>query len=619
MGGSASTLALFEAVPQEDKDALQARYMDLIQAGKTEDEAVAICRDQIPLKCEEAMASGKVKTTRLASLSKDGKIVVKSIDFPINDETFREVGICSYTWGFERKMWYDEETGLTWEIADRAEEMCRAALQFFPMVWIDGLCMVQRWPAHISANMKDMGKLYWHGTVIPEMVLDKMAPEYPFRGWVQQEISFTNLTYSLTPLRQWFESNIELVNSYRDYTTAKKVAVDGVMPPRPEGDFPFKEFDRAVNMTMPFLAVLSRATEGRTNTNAVNLQASITKLNSELQKFAFMHGQFGPEVLEVMLELELSLTGRLEREPAIEGLQNGALQSFRTGAFRYNTDRIVAAFSLATYVAQYESNAAFLQTLDDEAFRPHQRQYITVSCNPGRWCTGLAPVKALRTAAWPNAFQESFGKSFDLEKLADRDELDLMMSILYNTTVENMRDNYDYVVGWERLDSDGFNSCHMGVQRKRDAADVIAEKVNTNPILGFQSANVPLPPDGEAPNAELTVNVHIKMELGMRYIALLNSSAYVHSLEDSDNLKFPTDAQTLRMLDMLVAPPFGAFCSPMKKAMRHAMLGLGAATVASNEEAAAATAVTSESHAPRPPVVWEMKDWGISSYEHVQL
>lgn len=54
------------------------------------------------------MASGKVKTIRLASLSEDGKIVVKSIDFPINDETFRKVGICSYTWGFEREMWYDE-------------------------------------------------------------------------------------------------------------------------------------------------------------------------------------------------------------------------------------------------------------------------------------------------------------------------------------------------------------------------------------------------------------------------------------------------------------------------------------------------------------------------------
>ena len=66
------------------------------------------------------------------------------------------------------------------------------------------------------------------------------------------------------------------------------------------------------------------------------------------------------------------------------------------------------------------------------------------------------------------------------------------------------------------------------------------------------------------------------------------------------------------MLDMLVAPPFGAFCSPMKKAMRHAMLGLGAATVAANGEAVAATAaaVTSDSETPPPPplVVWEMKD-----------
>ena len=42
MGGSAPTLDLLEAAPQEDKDALKARFTDLIQAGKTEDESVAI-------------------------------------------------------------------------------------------------------------------------------------------------------------------------------------------------------------------------------------------------------------------------------------------------------------------------------------------------------------------------------------------------------------------------------------------------------------------------------------------------------------------------------------------------------------------------------------------------
>ena len=111
---------------------------------------------------EEALSRGDVQVLRLASLDSNGDIQVKSTDIEINDETFHNVGICSYTWGLDRVTWYDEETGLSWEVADRCEDMCRAALKFYPQVWIDGLCMIQKWPAHIQDNMSIMGRLYWH-------------------------------------------------------------------------------------------------------------------------------------------------------------------------------------------------------------------------------------------------------------------------------------------------------------------------------------------------------------------------------------------------------------------------------------------------------------------------
>jgi hypothetical protein len=145
------------------------------------------CFNNTDKEYKRALSSGKVQVIRLASLDEDGNIIVRSVhDIQFDDQYFKDVGICSYTWGFDRVAWTDGETGLTWEIADRCEEMCRAALKFYPRVWIDGICMIQSWPGHVRDNMKMMGRLYWHGNVVPEMALYNLSPEYPLRGWVQQ-------------------------------------------------------------------------------------------------------------------------------------------------------------------------------------------------------------------------------------------------------------------------------------------------------------------------------------------------------------------------------------------------------------------------------------------------
>lgn len=239
------------------------------------------CCGKRELTYEDALSKGKVNVVRLASLDDNGDIIVQSIDFPINDETFKNIGICSYTWGFDRVEWFDKETGLTWEISSRCEAMCRAALKFYLKVWIDGMCMVQAWPAHIGDNMKIMGRLYWHGNVVPEMVLDKMAPEYPLRGWVQQEISFTNVQYCITPLQNWFDDNQELVQEFTSYVEKQREGDKDIEYPSKQVDI--TSFNKAVSDSITFFDVLSRATEGRSSDEAIQLKSKIAELMAMLQ------------------------------------------------------------------------------------------------------------------------------------------------------------------------------------------------------------------------------------------------------------------------------------------------------------------------------------------------
>ena len=519
---------------------------------------------------KEALARGKVQVLRLASLDDNGDIIVQSVKCPINDETFQDVGICSYTWGFDRVKWFDKETGLTWDIASRCEAMCRAALKFYPRVWIDGLCMIQAWSDHIGDNMKIMGRLYWHGNVVPEMILDKMAPEYPLRGWVQQEISFTNLQYCITPLQNWFDDNHEIVQEFSSYIKKKKELKGSDKEEEieyPATEFDILPFDKAVSDSIIFFNVLSRAAEGRENNQAVELKKKIAELMSKLQAAAFMSGSFYADTLENILSLEIDLTGNLKREENPQGLNSGAIQSFRTGFFRYNTDREVAAFSLAAYVSGEEDTSTFMSELG-KGFVPNQRVAVTINGNPGRWCTGLSPIASIKTAEWPKAFHGVL-RTGDMEVCQSRDELDLFVSILHGCAKENICENYDYVVGFRRLEEVGLDSCHIGLKRKGNP-DAF--------VYGLVSANIPIDSEDNK-NPYYTsyghiVNKHIKMELGMRAISLLNSSWHVQSANDP-KMVFPTDSQTLRMLDLPVAPPFGPFTSPMKRAILNVMYALG--------------------------------------------
>ena len=557
---------------------------------------------------QDALSMGKVQVLRLASLNRKGDIVVQSTNVQINDETFQNVGICSYTWGFDRTRWYDDETGLEWEIADRCEEMCRAALKFYPRVWIDGLCMIQAWSEHIAENMNIMGRLYWHGNVVPEMVLDRMALEYPLRGWVQQEISFTNLQYSITPLQKWFDANEDIIVPFSKYIQQKHEkgkGGEGTTIPFPNVELDIDAFDSAVSNSIPYLNVLSRATEGRSSDEARLLQAEIAKLLSQLQAAAFMSGRFMQETLVDLLSLDLPLTGKLKREENPKGLINGALQSYRSGFFRYNTDRLEAAFNLAAYVSNPEQPdvSQFLYSIEKD-YKPHQRAALTINGNPGRWCTGLGPIISLQTIAWPNSFEGVLRANGDFEDCTSREEIDLFVSIIYGCDQKYICDNYDYVVGYKRIDEDDIHSCHFGIKKKG--------KIDTPNcrVRGLISANVPI--DGNKKNDEYyasyghIVNEHLKMELGVRAISLLNSSWYVKSRNDP-SMVFPADSQTLRMLDLRFAPPFGKFTSPMKVAILFFLNALGCATGAARDS----TMVKSSE-------IFDM-DWGDEDIHHVDL
>ncbi len=95
------------------------------------------------------------KLLRVATIDQE-RIVVRSVDIDIiDDETFGDVGVISYTWGFGRSSWCDEETGLKWEISDRSLSICREALRYFKRVWMDSICIIQADPEHHqAANLK---------------------------------------------------------------------------------------------------------------------------------------------------------------------------------------------------------------------------------------------------------------------------------------------------------------------------------------------------------------------------------------------------------------------------------------------------------------------------------
>jgi hypothetical protein len=181
-------------------------------------------------------------------------------------------------------------------------------------------------------------------------------------------------------------------------------------------------FNKAVSDSIPFFNVLSRATEGRTSDRATKLKAKIADLLSRLQVEAFMYGSFGDSTLMDILSLEIPLVGKLERENNALGLNSTSIQSFRTGFFRFNTDRQVAAFSLASYVAKEDDIETFVKSLYDN-FVPSLAVGTVINGNPGGWCTGLSPVATLKTLEWPNGCEGLLGKS-DFEFCQGRENID---------------------------------------------------------------------------------------------------------------------------------------------------------------------------------------------------
>ena len=127
--------------------------------------------------------------------------------------------------------------------------------------------------------------------------------------------------------------------------------------------------------------------------------------------------------------------------------------------FTYDTDRNVASFQLAQYVLNIDS-ANLNDTLD--SFVPSfHRQYLTINANPGRWCTGLGPIKPLQTLTWKYAVENTslagtvpFGMD-SVQQLLNRQHLDNFAVILLKTTVEALS-RYEYVIGFELIGDGKF-------------------------------------------------------------------------------------------------------------------------------------------------------------------
>lgn len=401
-------------------------------------------------------------------------------------------------------------------------------------------------------------------------------------------------------MKQWFDSNQDVVATYVKYLDSQKEQNENVKVERPGPQtIDIITFNKAVSDSIPFFNVLSRATEGRTSLEATKLKAKIADLLSRLQVQAFMFGSFGDSTLIDILSLEIPLVGKLERENNPVGLNSTSIQSFRTGFFRFNNDRQVAAFSLASYVAKEDDLETFVKSLYDN-FVPSLVEGTVINGNPGAWCTGLSPVFTLRTVEWPKACEEMLDKS-NFMLCQERDNIDLFISILHGCSPDHLKTNYDYVIGYAVLEDKGIHSCHFGVKKKDDLS---------TPVRGLISANIPIEADTKNETYYASclhiINQHLKMELGIRAIALLNSSWHVKSANNPEMI-FPTDSQTLRMLDLESAPPFGEFRSAMKKAILNFLLSLGCAA-----------AIARDSPKIKKDDAFNAQ-WGDQSMEHINL
>jgi len=537
---------------------------------------------------EDALAAGRMKALRLARLGDDGKsIVVASVDAEFSDKGLQQVGVCSYTWGFGRVEWEDAETGMSWLVSDRAIEMCRAALKFFPRVWIDGLCMVQAWPDHVALCMEYIGKLYWHANVVTESVI-KLKPEYTLRGWVSQEISFTKLMYDLRPLREWMENHKAEVEA-AEKSIKKGPNSDGVFGREDFKGETFDSFQNAINETFLYLPLLIRASEGRANTKGVSKK--VRELQQSIRQANLVFGGFSSDTLISILQSGLDVTGSFERDDSKQGLLNSAMQSFRSGWFLKNEDRPFACFSLPSYALGVDTNG--LQTELDN-LTPKERKFVTILGNPGRWSTGLGPVIDLNTLAWPHFSEPGPLQENGHEHFKDRSALDAFFAVLHNLQ-ESALKKYTYVIGWRVLRGSKYACACLGL------------KSSDRFIRGLVAANFTVDEESKTADylsAQLLVNTEFKYEFGPKAVSLLNASRTVYDkLENGEqNIAFPVHSRNVEMLEFPAASLSSPFQNKMHNAMHAVLFALGtAASFAYREEET------------------ERALWGGPSYEHTYL
>ena len=523
---------------------------------------------------EEALSTGKIKPLRLASFDENKKINIQSVDHEFSDEYFANIGICSYTWGHARVDWYDKETGLTWKVSDRAEKMCCAALQFFDKVWIDGLCMVQAWPEHIKLNMKFMGKLYFHGTVVTEMGIG-LQPEYCYRGWVQQEISFTKVLCVIKPLHDFVNSTagkeeVEFVTQNKAFL---KIKLKGQKSPF-EGRYNHHKLllDLFSKLKI-YLLGLQRIIQGRAQEN---LDEDIEEIYGSIDGIDFyLCSDDSSELTKtIAIQYVYSLFARLiENIPTVVKLPRatgdanvltGAISSYRTGFFRFNSDRQVASFSLAEYVLGEEpgSLSKRLNTFIPELNGP---LVDVIIANPGIWCTGLQPTAILRSVKladftkifFPFMSPKIAFSSDKFEEISKKSNLDKLFSIIHSVDVCKF-DKYEYVLALHKID-DMTYSIYLGIRNTAvpDSPVFGLVNVNTSKQLSFFVSN--------------TI-IGSSNEWAVRAVALLNSSYHVYCLGSDEH----TISQPISDIHENKNLPQGNYFRPIFGAIQYIEYALGA-------------------------------------------
>ena len=527
---------------------------------------------------EDALTKGKIKPLRLVSLNEHGYLSVQSVEHEFTDEYFLKIGICSYTWGHDRVDWFDSETGLTWEISSRAEQMCRAALEFFELVWIDGLCMVQAWPEHIKLNMGFMGKLYYHGTVITEMCIG-LEPEYCCRGWVQQEISFTKVLCVIKPLQDFLKSeNGKAALAFiKKNKNSFKGSSNGVnLEPFIGKLSSQKVIVKVLKEVAVYLLGIQRVVQDR---DCEELSDALEDILGEIDGIDFwLTSDDGPEeqiaqsslhVYRLFNELleKVSSVVRLPREVDEDKVLMGALSSYRTGFFRFNTDRIIASFSLAEYVLNKEPGELndVLDSFTPSAF-PSQRVDVVIA-NPGKWCSGLKPKVSMRTLnvdTLPEKFLPfvTSNKGYrDFPSIGKKASLDLMFSVIHGVDVSAFS-KYEYVAGYKKIGGPIAMLPDYGI-----FLGIRCTKRPDCPILGLVNVTV----------AKSLAFFVCESMLGSPYdwvakaIALLNSSYYVHKLGRKEHTinQSPADITDDKNL------PEGDYFTPIFQAIQFSQFILG--------------------------------------------